>query len=184
MNNNRNRLLFITALSLIIILPGLHSCSLLMRADKETITLMDGNNVASVEQDVEHSSGFVQSESIDQDFDYFKKDYQRTFNYIYMPGIQTIQLYRNGWVMTQPFIQINTDERLVLSFDDLADEIKDFRYTLVHCDANWQPSDLIPNEYLLGFTEGYIRDYMFSVNTIKKYVHYDLIFPTQDMQII
>ncbi len=155
----------------------LFSSSLFAKADQRLNTSFDENDSLAV-------STSAINDPQDQDNDYFKKDYSRTYNFIYDPNIQTIQLYRKGWQMTQPFIQINTIERLVLSFDDLDDEIKDYRFTMVHCDANWQPSDLLQNEYLLGFTEDYIRDYRFSINTMQRYVHYNVEFPTEDMKII
>ena len=34
----------------------------------------------------------------------------------------------------------NVDERIVVSFDELKDDRSYLRYTLVHCDADWQPS--------------------------------------------
>lgn len=165
-------------------LSGINSCHNLKKVEKSVKADTTGlENKVSSDANEGNKQLTLKTESAREDYEYFKKDYQRTYNYIYMPDIHTIQLYRKGWEMTQPFIRMNTDERLVLSFDDLSGEIKDYRYTLLHCDADWQASDLMKNEYLTGFTEGYIRDYQFSRNTIQEYVHYDLIFPTEEMKI-
>ncbi|MCD4680489.1 MAG: DUF5103 domain-containing protein [Bacteroidales bacterium] len=176
----RNNILYILLIFIyVFVLLILSSCAQLMRADQGINTLLNEQDSLSVSGNISDNSQ-VQ----DQDFDYFKKDYTRTYNHIYNPNIQTIQLYRQGWEMTQPYIQLKTDERLMLSFDDLDPEVKDYKFTLVHCDANWQPSDLLQNEYLLGFTEDFIRNYKFSINTMQQFVHYDLVFPTEDMQIM
>ena len=50
---------------------------------------------------------------------------------------------------------------------------------MVHCEANWETSDIQQNEYIEGFTDDVIEDYQFSFNTLIPYIHYELIFPNQ-----
>lgn len=114
--------------------------------------------------------------------EYFSDNYMRAEDFIYKPNIKTVLFYREGFALTAPIITFNTSEKLFISFDDLDNNTKRIKYTLIHCDAYWTPSDLLPNEYLTGFYEDDITDYKFSYNTLQKYVHYSLTFPTERMQ--
>lgn len=102
-------------------------------------------------------------------------------NWIFKPNIKSVLFHREGWDMSMPVIKLNTDEKLKLSFDDMDADQKDFAFTIVHCNAGWQPSDLDPNEYIDGYEEDDILNYGFSLNTLVPYTHYDLIFPTENM---
>ncbi len=115
--------------------------------------------------------------------DYFSEGYLRNEDHIYQPDIKTVLLHRSGWELTDPVIQLNSDEQLALSFDDLQADVKSYHYTVVHCSANWQTSDIRPNEYIDGFTDDVINDYHFSFNTWQKFTHYDLLFPNDNFKI-
>lgn len=109
--------------------------------------------------------------------DYYKDDYIRYDDHIYSGNIRTIQLYREGWELAVPLITLNSGENLILSFDDLDGDLKNYKYTLIHCSADWKPTDLLPTEYLDGYTEDNIIEYEYSFNTIQPYTHYSLTFP-------
>ena len=78
-------------------------------------------------------------------------------------------------------IDLNSGGRLQLSFDDLSDVEVDYFYTVVHCDANWNRSEIEPVEYLIGFDEGEIYDYYYSGSTEVPYTHYRLALPNNEI---
>jgi hypothetical protein len=67
---------------------------------------------------------------------------------------------------------------MLLEFDYLGDQGPSFWYTLIHCDASWQPTNMSPSEYIDGYTEEIIANYRTSFSTYQHYVHYRLDFPT------
>lgn len=92
-------------------------------------------------------------------------------------AVRTVTLYRSGIDQEPPLLLLGGDDRLVLSFDLLADEPSLFRYTLHHCDAEWNIDELEPYEYVTGFDEGTIADYRQSFTTLQLYYHYEAVVP-------
>jgi len=100
----------------------------------------------------------------------------------YLNNIKTVEMYRSGWRLSPPMRNLRDTSSLILEFDDLADETTHYTYTLIHCSAGWEPSDLVNTEYLSGLPENEIRDYRFSRNALQNYKHYRLSLPNEDVQ--
>ena len=115
--------------------------------------------------------------------DYYKKEHFRFEDYIYKDNIKTALLHKAGWQLTSPVIELNSNEKIKLSFDDLDVDSKNYYYTIIHCNANWELSDIRDSEYIEGFIENQITDYNFSFNTMLNYTHYNLIIPNEDLGI-
>ncbi|WP_075591124.1 type IX secretion system plug protein [Labilibacter marinus] len=96
-------------------------------------------------------------------------------------SIKTIQCHKKNWPLSYPII--NFGEQLQLSFDDLNGEIQDYYYTIIHCDENWEQSQLMETEYVSGINEVPLLNYQYSFNTSIDYVHYQVNFPNQDIQL-
>ena len=100
--------------------------------------------------------------------EYYKNNYFRYENYVYKNNIKTVQLHQESIELSPPIVDLNSSDKLQLSFDDLDGDLKNYSYTVIHCDANWQPSPLQVSEYIDGFTDDLIRNYSYSINTIQK----------------
>ena len=104
-------------------------------------------------------------------------------NIVYSSFVKTVQLHKEGDELSLPLIQLNSSERLELSFDDLDGDIKRYRYTILHCGADWSTSaDLTPLEYIDGYREENIDQSAYSYNTTVKYTHFTAYFPTASMR--
>ena len=99
-------------------------------------------------------------------------------------NIKTLQVKVNENPLALPVITLNGDESLQICFDEMSHEIHSYSYTVQHCDADWNPSNLSSTEYLAGFTTGNIDNYSLSVNTTFLYTHYAFQLPNNDMQFI
>lgn len=99
-------------------------------------------------------------------------------------SIKTVQLFKKGWELSFPVILLGSDDQLMLAFDELGDNAKTYHYTLVHCNSSWEVSNLHPNEYLQGFVHQPLEDYRFSLNTTVPYVHYQAVFPNDDVRLM
>ena len=99
-------------------------------------------------------------------------------NSVSKKSIKTIELKNPTFELSQPVLHLNTDEILKLDFDDLTTEIQRYNYTFIHCNAKWESSNLLITEYIDGFAENAISEYQYSANTLQKYIHYSVEFPT------
>lgn len=106
-----------------------------------------------------------------------------TDNSVFDDNIRTVQLQLNGSPLSLPIVDLPTrPNALLLEFDHIGDELKDYKYTIVHCNSDWQPSELIDNQYIDGFLEDRITAVESSFNTLTQYTHYFLPLPNSNMR--
>ena len=98
-------------------------------------------------------------------------------NTVYNPAIKTIQFYNVAQKDSLPIINLGSNDKISVSFDDLRGGSRNYYYTLEHCDASWNSSNLSTAEYLLNYNDDRITNYSYSLGTIRKYTHYELTFP-------
>ncbi len=124
------------------------------------------------------------TDSIDNGQDYYTDQHARYSDFIFKKNIHTILLFKEEFNLSIPLIELRSEDKLKLSFDDFEGDIKNYKYSFEHCDADWQPSDILAYQYEKGIPDDYITDYSMSINTIQKYTHYSLVFPTENLKII
>lgn len=83
-----------------------------------------------------------------------------------------------------PVIKFGGIDKIKIEFDQLSPEMQYMRYCVVHCNANWQPSQLVESEYVDGFNEANVENYDFSSATFAHYVHYNITVPNNDMNFL
>lgn len=72
---------------------------------------------------------------------------------------------------------------IVISFDELSEDNRYLRYRLIHCDSNWQPTQSVSElDYLSGFNEGMVEDYVLSDKSLTHYIHYSIHIPNEEMR--
>lgn len=71
-------------------------------------------------------------------------------------------------------------ESFRISFDILSGYEYDLYYQIEHCDFNWEKSQLLKSEYMLGFDDVKIENYSSSFNTYQIYTHYNINFPNSN----
>ena len=105
---------------------------------------------------------------------------QRQPDKIYMQNIHTVQLFLTGNQLGYPIIQPGVVSATELHFDDLDGTVKNYSYTYQLCNADWQPVDLSPFDYLDGFTQNRITQYRASSIASVRYIHYQALLPERN----
>ncbi len=103
-------------------------------------------------------------------------------NKIYKDNIKSISFHQIQKDFSYPIIDLKKQNQLLLEFDDLNEEETDYSYTIIHCNSDWEPTNLNPIEYIEGFEENQIEDFDNSFSTLVSYKHYELIFPNEDIK--
>ena len=107
---------------------------------------------------------------------------QAQSNKVYDPMIHTLQTIVNDDWLHDDVITLGTDDWVTISFDHFTHDYHRFTYKIVHCNADWTPSDLFEVDYMDGFNNLPIEDYENSLNTTMLYTHYRLDLPNDDIQ--
>jgi len=116
---------------------------------------------------------FLLSNLVAQNFD----------NSVVNPRVKTVKLHREGFELSDPIIRLNSDERLVLKFDELTDTPGNYYYRIIHCTSDWRESSISMMEYIEGFDSNPLNNhYQFSSNTLVPYIHYSLNLPNDEIR--
>ena len=99
-------------------------------------------------------------------------------------NIKSLEIKVEGEFISSPFIDLNGEKSIEISFDALHHTGRRFAYRVIHCDADWKKSALIPIEYINGFPHTVIDDYSNSTATTTNYTNYKLLLPNQNTQFI
>lgn len=102
----------------------------------------------------------------------------RTFS----PSVRTVQLFKTGFELAPPVIELNSGEAITLRFDDLQPDNEHLSYSLTHCDHGWRSSDLMPGQYIEGAPTGLVPAGRQSFNTLQPFIQYELEFPSDMMR--
>lgn len=100
---------------------------------------------------------------------------------IFYPDFKTLKIQVENNFLAPPIIHLNSNEHITIMFDELSNDVRYMQYHLVHCNADWQPSQLLDSEIVDGFNIANIEDYAFSSNTFVHYVNYLITIPNQDI---
>lgn len=114
--------------------------------------------------------------------DYYSSVELHYDDHTYIPTVRTVQLFKKGFELSPPIIALNAADPLVLRFDDLSPEVENLSYTVVHCNADWSPSDLSPNQYIDGMLTDFIPTPRQSFNTLQPFLEYEVEFPNEMMR--
>lgn len=82
-----------------------------------------------------------------------------------------------------PVIVMNSGDRIRVVFDYLDYDVQYLRYSVTHCNADWQPSMLVESEYVDGFDYADINDYECSRATFQQYCNYSFEIPNDEFVI-
>ncbi len=100
---------------------------------------------------------------------------------IFDSNFKSLQIKLSGNDYYPPVLMMNSDDVIEVRFDELKPDLSYLRYSVIHCNADWQPSSLVDAEYLNGFNYANVEDYEYSSGTFTHYVHYEFQLPNDQI---
>jgi len=96
--------------------------------------------------------------------------------------IKTVYFEKAGSWLSYPLLSLNSNEVLTIHFDIINNNQETLYYKVIHCDRNWNVSDIFFNDYADGFEENPMDNSEASFNTLISYSHYRLTLPNNDIR--
>ena len=99
-------------------------------------------------------------------------------NRTYKPEVKSLQAVVNQDWLSPAVMKLKGDDVLNIGFDELSHDYHRYVYRLERCEADWTTSEeLFESDWLEGFNNNVIDDYVRSINTTVPYTHYKLQIP-------
>ncbi len=105
--------------------------------------------------------------------------FMRTFS----TSIRSMQMVLNDDWREPPVMRLGSDDVLLFSFDEMSHNYHRYLYKIIHCRADWEPTELFDIDYLDGFNEMPIEEWEKSVNTSMLYTNYTFTLPNDDVSL-
>ena len=97
--------------------------------------------------------------------------------------IKSLEVRVEGELISTPYIELDGEKVIEINFDALHRSSGRFAYSIIHCDADWKKSVLLPIEYMRGFQDVTLEDFANSMNTMTHYTNFKLFFPNEYTQL-
>ncbi len=109
---------------------------------------------------------------------------QYTGEHIFDTNVKSLKVAPVGKPYSPAIISLADDDtRLNVNFDYIDYDVHYLRYSVTHCNADWQPSGLLASEYVSGFNLADITDYKQSSSTFVHYYNYNFSLPNDELQL-
>ena len=104
--------------------------------------------------------------------------------HIFDGNVHSLKVCLGNNMYIPPVLMMNGDDHLIVNFDYLDYDVHYLRYSVTHCNADWQPSRLMESEYVSGFNYADIDDYAPSEATFVHYYNYQFELPNENMELL
>ena len=99
------------------------------------------------------------------------------------PEVKSLQTIVDDDFSRLPVIDLGGNAQVIISFDWLGDEQPWLDYTLVHCNARWEPDDLTEMDCLeYNCLPQHLDEVRPSFNTFLNYFHYEVTVPNAEVR--
>ena len=103
---------------------------------------------------------------------------------VFDENVRSVKVCLASNMYIPPVLMMGSDDFLMVNFDYLDFDVHYLRYSVTHCNADWQPSQLVESEYVSGFNYADINDYAQSEATYVHYYNYQFTLPNPDMELL
>lgn len=105
-------------------------------------------------------------------------------NKIYSPTVKTLTTIVNNDWQNRPVMELGSGDVLHIGFDELSHDAHRYLCHLTRCEANWEEAtEVFESDWLEGFNDYPIDNYLNSLNTTVNYTHYEFTIPNDQCRI-
>ena len=104
--------------------------------------------------------------------------------HIFDNNVRSLKVSLASNMYIPPVLMMNGEDPLIVNFDYIDYDVHYLRYSVTHCNADWQPSQLLESEYVSGFNYADIDDYAPSEATYVHYYNYQFMLPNDNMEFL
>ena len=136
------------------------------------------NKVRNTESEDYFKNDFNQEKEEINEIEVIKKTYE---NKIYDENIKSLSIGNESIDVGEPMLTLNSNSAINISFDQIDEQINNLQYEIIHCNINWEESELLEMEFLEGYKINYIENISKSFGTLDAYVHYEFKLPNENV---
>ena len=104
--------------------------------------------------------------------------------HIFDNNVRSLKVSLASNMYIPPVLMMSGEDPLIVNFDYIDYDVHYLRYSVTHCNADWQPSQLLESEYVSGFNYADIDDYAPSEATYVHYYNYQFMLPNDNMEFL
>tara|TARA_B100001287_G_scaffold31604_1_gene22595 strand:+ start:6175 stop:7536 length:1362 start_codon:yes stop_codon:yes gene_type:complete len=103
---------------------------------------------------------------------------------IFSDLIKSVQIGTKSISTGEPCYSLGSNDNISIDFDILNGNIESLQYEIIHCNKNWEKSNLMEMEYIEGFAINFIENNEISHGPIQQYIHYNFEVPNENLNFI
>ena len=125
---------------------------------------------------------------------YVKEKYKEIDNYeieavkydqlIFSELVKSVQIGTKSISTGEPCYPLGSNDNVIIDFDILKENIESLQYEIIHCNKNWEKSNLMEMEYIEGFAINFIENNEISHGPLQQYIHYNFEVPNENLNFI
>lgn len=102
-------------------------------------------------------------------------------NQILNSNIKTVQCFQDigteKSILNPAVTSLSQQYPIKLEFDEIGSDAKYYYAKVIHCNSNWEKSNLADAEFMMEYNEFLLQNYEFSFNTKIPFTHYQFLIP-------
>lgn len=122
---------------------------------------------------------YVVEDNIEKELN-IKKYTQKIFD----ENFKSLTFSKGSIILGDPFYTMNSQNPVSINFDLLSGHPESLQYQLIHCNKNWEKSNVNSMDAVEGFDSDYIENQQISYGPIQQYVHYNFNLPNQNTKFL
>lgn len=104
---------------------------------------------------------------------------------IFSPSVRTLTVTVDNDPTLPPYMSLTKRQKLEIGWDEMSHDMHRYKYHIIHCDAEWEPSeDIFESDFLAGLNDQIVEEYEKSFNTTQIYTHYSIAFPNKETRVL